>query len=122
MKLSEVCEVLQLEPILPADGDMEIVAACGADLMSDVLAFSCEKNLLLTGLTNTQVVRTAEMIDLKVIVFVRGKKPPVETIELAKEKNIALYRSARPLYECCGILYENGLKPEKIRKLNGLEE
>ncbi|MDI3547469.1 MAG: hypothetical protein PWR10_1121 [Halanaerobiales bacterium] len=121
MKLAEVKEILDLEPLVPGNDDLEIVTACGADLMSDVLAFSQEKSLLLTGLTNPQVVRTAEMIDIKVIIFVRGKRPPEETVQLARKKGIYLYLAKKPLFECCGLLYEKGLKPEKINRLD-LEE
>ncbi|MFW6022681.1 MAG: hypothetical protein ACOCQW_04110 [Halanaerobiaceae bacterium] len=115
MKLADVIELLELEKLVPADSDFEITTVCGADLMSDVLAFSQEKTLLLTGLTNPQVVRTAEMTDIKIIIFVRGKRPTVDTLELAREKGIYLYRSAKPLFECCGLLYSKGLKSEEIR-------
>lgn len=118
MKLSKVREILELETLIPGDDEIEIGAACGADLMSDVLAFSQEKTMLLTGLTNPQVVRTAEMIELKVIIFVRGKRPPEETVKLAEDTGIALYCTNRSLFECCGMLYEKGLKPEKIVSLD----
>lgn len=116
MRLSDVIKILDLETVIPGDKDMKIACACGADLMSDVLAFSQDKTLLLTGLTNPQVVRTAEMIDINVIIFVRGKKPPEDTVKLAKKVGISLYLAEMPLFECCGKLYEEGLKPEKIDK------
>ena len=117
MNLSDIEELLNAEVIYKNGSDLEILTACGADLMSDVLAFSKGKTLLLTGLTNPQVVRTAEMIDLELIIFVRGKKPPKETIELAKEKNINLLTTDKPLYEACGILYSKGLRAEKINEI-----
>lgn len=118
MKLADIINLLQLEPLVEfAAGDFEIRTACGCDLMSDVLAFSQEKTLLLTGLTNPQVVRTAEMTDIKVIIFARGKRPQEETIELAREKGICLYLSSKPLFECCGLLYKEGLNSEDIRKI-----
>ena len=83
--------------------------ACGADLMSDVLAYCKPRALLLTGLTHPQVVRTAEMADIAAIVFVRGKKPPQETISLAEEKNIPLVTSPYTMFELCGRLYMNNL-------------
>ena len=83
--------------------------ACGADLMSDVLAFTHAGTLLLTGLTNPQVVRTAEMAGISAIVFVRGKIPPPETIKLAEEKGIPLLATRYTLYETCGRLYTAGL-------------
>ena len=79
--------------------------ACGADLMSDVLAFTHAGTLLLTGLTNPQVVRTAEMAEIVAIVFVRGKLPPPETVALAEEKGIPLLASKYTMYEACGRLY-----------------
>ena len=83
--------------------------ACGADLMSDVLAFTHAGTLLLTGLTNPQVVRTAEMAGIRAIIFVRGKRPPRETIALAEEKGIPLLATRYTLYEACGRLYNAGL-------------
>jgi hypothetical protein len=82
--------------------------------MSDVLAFSNEKTLLLTGLTNPQVVRTAEMVGIQVIIFVRGKEPQIETISLANQLNIFLYSTDKPLFEACGLLYKNGIGPEEM--------
>ena len=84
--------------------------ACGADLMSDVLAFTHTGTLLMTGLTNPQAIRTAEMAGIVAIVFVRGKLPPPETIALAEEKGIPLLASKYTMYETCGRLYEAGLK------------
>ncbi len=119
MKLADIIAIIQLEPLVKIDDvDFEISTACGCDLMSDVLAFSQEKTLLLTGLTNTHVVRTAEMTDIKFIIFVRGKKPPKETIDLARAKGINLYRSPKSMFECCGLLYQAGLNSEEIRGFN----
>jgi len=87
----------------------EVQSACGADLMSDVLAFVKNKTVLLTGLTNLQVVRTAEMLDVACIVFVRGKKPGEDIIELATKHDIPILSTAHTLYTACGILYENGI-------------
>ena len=100
-------EILWGEEIL--DG-VEPRYACGSDLMSDVLAFTKERTLLLTGLTNAQVIRTAEMIDLSGIIFVRGKRPPQEVVTMAKERNLPLLMTELPLYETCGILYPAGLE------------
>ncbi len=86
-----------------------IEMACGADLMSDVLAFTHAGTLLLTGLTNPQVIRTAEMAGIQAVVFVRGKYPPPETIALAEEKGIPLLASRYTMYETCGRLYQAGL-------------
>jgi predicted transcriptional regulator len=91
------------------DLEAEVAMACGADLMSDVLAFTHAGTLLLTGLTNPQVVRTAEMAGVQAIIFVRGKFPPPETISLAEQKNIPLLASRYTMYESCGRLYQQGL-------------
>jgi len=110
MTLEEVKEILKAEVIIGTDNlDMEIKTGCGCDLMSDVLAFIKADSLLLTGLTNPQVVRTAEMADVAAICFVRGKKPDGETISLAKSKGLPLLMTQLPMFESCGRLYQNGL-------------
>lgn len=110
MKLKEVIELLDAEVLSSeADGNQEILAACGSDLMSDVLAFVKDQALLLTGLINPQVVRTAEMMDMKAIAFVRGKTPSEEIIELASESGIVILSTSYPLYISCGKLYSAGL-------------
>jgi predicted transcriptional regulator len=91
------------------DLSQQVAMACGADLMSDVLVFTHQGTLLMTGLTNPQVVRTAEMAGILAIVFVRGKYPPPETIALAEENGIPLLASRYTMYETCGRLYEAGL-------------
>ena len=83
--------------------------------MSDVLAFVKEQAVLLTGLTNLQVVRTAEMMDMKCIVFVRGKKPTEDVIELADESGIVVLATDERMYVACGKLYENGLRGGSVR-------
>jgi len=110
MTLEEVKEILKAEVIIGTNNlDMEIKTGCGCDLMSDVLAFIKADSLLLTGLTNPQVVRTAEMADVAAICFVRGKKPDGETISLAKSKGLPLLMTQLPMFESCGRLYKNGL-------------
>ncbi|MGC8777247.1 MAG: DRTGG domain-containing protein [Candidatus Caldatribacteriaceae bacterium] len=111
MTLKEVKEILAAEVLVGEEFlDREIWYACGSDLLSDVLAFAKEHALLLTGLTNSQVIRTAEMIDLPGIVFVRGKKPERSTVELAALKQIPLLSTRLPMYESCGRLYLKGLR------------
>jgi predicted transcriptional regulator len=111
MTLAEVLSVIEGK-LISSDADLsqEVAMACGADLMSDVLAFTHAGTLLMTGLTNPQVVRTAEMAGIVAIVFVRGKLPPPETIALAEEKGIPLLASKYTMYETCGRLYQTGLK------------
>jgi len=111
MTLREIKEIIQAEVLTGEDLlDIEPTSICGSDLLSDVLAFTKEKSLLLTGLTNSQVIRTAEMSDLIGIVFVRGKKPDSATIELATIKKIPLLTSRLPMFETCGKLYLKGAR------------
>lgn len=99
------CKVLCDEALL----DNEVRSACGSDLMSDVLAFVKDKAALLTGLINTHVVRTAEMLDIVCIIFSRGKIPSQEILDMAKESEIAVLTTTHTMYTACGILYEKGL-------------
>ena len=111
MKISEVRKILDAE-ILCGDHHMEdeVMYAFSSDLMSDVLAFAKSKTILLTGLTNQQVIRTAEMADINAIVFVRGKRPEEDVVKLAMEKNIVLLLSRDTMYTVSGKLYSNGLE------------
>ncbi|HEX7557449.1 MAG TPA: DRTGG domain-containing protein [Leptolinea sp.] len=93
-----------------ADLSREIKGGCGADLMSDVLASIQPEAVLLTGLCNPQVVRTAQMADVSAIVLVRGKLPPQETIDLANKERIPLITSPFGMFELCGRLFQKGLK------------
>lgn len=90
--------------------DREIHTACGSDLMSDVLAFVKDQSVLLTGLLNPQVVRTAEMMDMSCIVFVRGKSPGEQIVDLARDSGIAVLVTDNGMFASCGKLYEGGLK------------
>jgi len=118
MNLAEVLSVIEGKVIAPdADLSQEVSMACGADLMSDVLAFTHSGTLLLSGLTNPQVVRTAEIAGIVAIVFVRGKLPPEETIALAQQKGIPLLASKYTMYETCGRLYQTGLPSCGLFKL-----
>jgi predicted transcriptional regulator len=110
MKLKHIVEVLGAQVITGAELlQREVQMACGSDLMSDVLSFVKSGSLLLTGLTNPQVVRTAEMADLTAVCFVRGKKPDQETVKMAESKEIPLLTTPLPMFESCGRLYQEGL-------------
>ena len=110
MKLSEVRDILDAEIIVGEDClDLEVHTAFGADLMSDVLAFAKAGSLLLTGLTNTQVIRTANVLDIAAIILVRGKKPSSETIALASELKIPILATKYILFETAGRLYMKGI-------------
>jgi predicted transcriptional regulator len=111
MTLREIQKILDAEVICCEDGslDLEITAAGGSDLMSDVLAFGQPGILLMTGLTNTQSVRTADIIDAKAILYVRGKKPDEGGIALARDKGIPILSTKHMMYAACGLLFQAGL-------------
>jgi len=111
MKLSDLVKILDAQIVYGNEFlDREVFSACGSDMMSDVLAFVKGQAVLLTGLVNSQVVRTAEMVDMKCIVFVRGKVPDEGIIELAKSSEIVLLRTSLEMFTSCGLLYSNGLR------------
>ncbi len=87
-----------------------VFTACCSDLMSDVLAFVNEKTVLITGLTNPHVLRTADMLDLKCLVFARGKIPGEEILEQAEEQNLVVISTKETAFTACGLLYEAGLR------------
>jgi predicted transcriptional regulator len=110
MTIREIVKILDGRVVVGDDKlDTEVKRGCGCDLMSDVLAFIERNTVLLTGLNNAQAVRTAEIAEVEVICFVRGKQPTEEMIELAREKDIALIATSLPLFEACGRLYSMGL-------------
>jgi hypothetical protein len=90
--------------------DEEIEGACGCDLISDLLAFTKARMLVLTGLVTSQIIRAAEMMDLSGIVFVRGKRPTAEIVAMAAEAGIPILCTSYPLYESAGLLFEAGLR------------
>lgn len=110
MKLSEIQEILDADVLsnIPWQ-EIEVSSAFGCDLMSDVLAFVKDQSLLLTGLINPQVIRTAEMLDIGVIVFVRGKRPSAEMIDLAEKLNMVILCTEKSLYTSSGLLFSAGL-------------
>ena len=88
----------------------EVYTACGSDMMSDVLAHVDDQSVLITGLCNPQVIRTAEMMDIVCIIMVRNKTPDIAMIEMAQERSICLLSTALPMFTACGILYANGIR------------
>ncbi len=116
MKISEMQKLLDARVLCCEENiEHEVHSACGCDLMSDVLAFVKDQAVLLTGLVNPQVIRTAEMMDMICVVFVRSKVPTQEMIDLARESGIVLMVSDKRLYEACGLLYTNGLVGNKVK-------
>ncbi len=116
MKISTMKELLGAEVICCEENlGKHVYSACGSDMMSDVLAYVKDQAVLLTGLVNSQVIRTAEMMDMVCVVLVRSKAPTEEMIELAKEGGIVLMTTAKRMYDACGILYCNGLVGNKVK-------
>lgn len=111
MKIRDIAKLVNAEVLAcPELIDEEVYSACSSDMMSDVLAFVREQGLMITGLVNPQVVRTAEMMDMRAILFVRNKRPSPEILELAQQCEIVVLASAIRMYEACGTIYEAGLK------------
>ncbi len=114
MRLSDVKEILGATVYAGEEMlDKEVKEACGSDLMSDVLAFVKNQALLLTGLQNLQVLRTAEMMDIEAVVFVRGKVPQQDLVDFAKSRDMVIMTTELPMYVSCGLLYSNGLQGRK---------
>jgi len=112
MKLREIIKLLHAD-VLVGDGlidEIEVDRCFSADLMSDVLARSHANGILVTGLTNPQAVRTADIADIKAVCVVRGKQPETGSVSLAEQKGIPLFVTRLTMFEACGILYMNGLR------------
>ena len=111
MKLKEVRDILNAEVLCGEELlDAEVRSACGSDLMSDVLAFVKNQAMLLTGLVSPQVVRTAEMMDMSCVVFVRGKQPDENILTLARDRDMVVMATKERMYNACGLLYRGGLR------------
>ena len=120
MTVREIARLLDAQWLCcQEEGDRAIHTAFASDMMSDVLAYVQEDTLLLTGLVNSQSIRTAEMLDLPCVVFVRGKNPHRDAIERAREMGMPALSTQYTLFESCGRLYAAGLKPVEIEDLDG---
>jgi predicted transcriptional regulator len=110
MKISTIRDLLEADVLCCEDGlDRDVYSACGSDMMTDVLAYVKDQAVLLTGLVNPQVIRTAEMMDMKCIVFVRSKRPSEAMVSMAEDDGIVMMASDMRMYDACGTLYANGL-------------
>ena len=113
MYLKEIRDILSATVLCGEEKlDLEVHSACGSDFMSDVLAFVKDQAMLLTGMVNPQVIRTADMMDMKCIVFVRGKVPDETMLELARARDMVVMTTRERMYTSCGLLYVNGLTGE----------
>ncbi|MBR6029274.1 MAG: hypothetical protein IKP40_09295 [Clostridia bacterium] len=111
MTIQDMVRVLNARVLIGEEKlDMPVYTACCSDLMSDVLAFVDEKTVLITGLTNPHVVRTSEMLDLKCLVFVRGKVPSEEILDSAEEQGLVVITTKATAFTACGLLYAEGLR------------
>ena len=111
MKIREISQLLDAKLYTGEDMlEREVHNGFGCDLMSDVLAYAENEAVLLTGLVNPQVIRTAEMMDIVCLVFVRGKEPTEAMIKLAEERYIVLMSTEKGMFTACGLLYDAGLK------------
>lgn len=110
MKVKDIVGILKAEVLFEGNMEEEVVTACGSDMMSDVLAFVKDQSVLLTGLMNPQVIRTAEMMDMHCVIFVRGKQSDDTVIKLAQEKNITILATPYRMFTACGLLYDAGLR------------
>jgi predicted transcriptional regulator len=110
MTLDEIMEAIEAQMLVEPPFDIDLLSACASDLMSDVLLFTKPNMLLITGLTNPQAIRTCDMAEAPAVVFVRGKYPPSETVELAEEMGIAVLLSPYTMFETAGLLFRAGLK------------
>ena len=110
MQIRAIADILNAKILCGEEHlDGVVNSAFGCDMMSDVLAYVKDQSVLITGLCNPQVVRTAEMMDMRCIVFVRGKIPPESVISLAEEAGIVVMATKDIMYVACGKLYANGL-------------
>lgn len=110
MKIRDIQTLLGAQLLCGEDQlDSEVYSACCSDMMSDVLAYVKDQGVLLTGLINTQVIRTASMMDMVCIVIVRSKSPTEEMVDLARECGIVVMKSKMRAFEACGVLYTSGI-------------
>lgn len=111
MKINEIANILNADILTNfCDEDIEIDFGFASDLMSDVLAYANEDSMLITGLNNPQVIRTAEMMDISTVLFVRGKKPSKELINLAVENSLTILATEYTMFKTCGLLVISGMK------------
>ena len=116
MTIREIKDLLDAKVLCCEENlDQEVHSACGCDLMSDVLAYVKDQAVLLTGLVNPQVIRTAEMMDMACIVFVRSKMPTDDMLDLADKSGLVIMSCDKRLYEACGIIYSNGLNSNAVK-------
>jgi predicted transcriptional regulator len=111
MKLSEIKELLGCEILVEADDPaMEIQQVVASDGMSEILAFARAKELMITGLTNIQSIRTADIAGVSAVIYCRGKRPDKKVLEFARDKRIPVFITPMGMFDICGLLYARGMK------------
>ena len=111
MTVQDIKNLLDAQILAGADLlEHEVHSACGSDMMSDVLAFVKDQSVLITGLCNPQAIRTAEMMDIVCLVFVRGKVPDANMLSMAEDRGLAVLSTRLPMFTACGMLYDAGLR------------
>ena len=116
MTIADMVRVLHARVLCGGERlDTPVSTACCSDLMSDVLAFVNEKTVLISGLVNPHVLRTADMLDLRCLVFARGKVPGDEILEQAREQGRVVIATRETAFTTCGLLYEAGLRGVPIQ-------
>ena len=109
MKVQNIVNILKAEILAEGDLQEEVKTACGSDMMSDVLAFSKDHSVLITGLCNPQVIRTAEMLDIVCLIFVRRKHPDETILAMARDRDLIVMETGHRMFSTCGMLYRAGL-------------
>ena len=118
MRVAEIAGILDARVVAGEEClDLEVQSACGADLMSDVMAFVKDRVVLLTGLVNPQAIRAADLLDIKVVVFVRGKIPGGDMLQMARDNGMVLLCTKYSMFLACGRLYEAGLRAGGVREI-----
>lgn len=111
MTIGRIKALLEADVLYGEDTlDDEVNYAFSSDMMSDVLAYADEHSALITGLCNPQVVRTAEMLDIVCIIFIRGKKADEKLLDMARERDLVVLETGHRMFTACGLLYEAGLR------------
>ncbi len=111
MTVQDIKELLNADVLAGAEWlDKEVHSACGSDMMSDVLAFVKDQSVLITGLCNPQAIRTAEMMDIICLIFVRGKTPDENMLSMAEDRELVVLSTKHTMFTACGMLYDAGLR------------
>lgn len=112
MKLKEIIQLTNARLVTGNDTETdEIVKAFSSDLMSDALTLDADHILLISGLANVQLIRTAEMADVAAVLLARGKKASPEMIEMADRAGLIILETPFSLFRASGVLYANGMCP-----------